>query len=78
MATPLLTCEALADERKIPLRVFPWNAGMKQAGLSATRHYLIRPDGYIGVADSGGSAAAISEYLSERSLSIKETYRTIN
>jgi 2-polyprenyl-6-methoxyphenol hydroxylase-like FAD-dependent oxidoreductase len=60
--------QALADDRKIPLRVFPWDAGMKQAGLKRNAAYLIRPDGYIGLADSEGNAAAISTYLSEKNL----------
>jgi 2-polyprenyl-6-methoxyphenol hydroxylase-like FAD-dependent oxidoreductase len=60
--------QALADGRKISLHVFPWNAGMRHAGLARNAAYLIRPDGYIGVADSGGGAAAISAYLSEKNL----------
>jgi hypothetical protein len=63
---------ALAEERKIPLCLFAWNAGMKQAGLKHNGAYLIRPDGYIGVADSAGGASAIGAYLSEKKL------RTIN
>ncbi len=55
--------QALADARKIPLHSFRWNAGMRQAGLKRNATYLIRPDGYIGVADSRGGAAAISAYL---------------
>jgi 2-polyprenyl-6-methoxyphenol hydroxylase-like FAD-dependent oxidoreductase len=60
--------QAFAGDRKIPLRVFPWDAGMKQAGLRRNAAYLIRPDGYIGLADSGGSPAAISTYLNEKNL----------
>jgi 2-polyprenyl-6-methoxyphenol hydroxylase-like FAD-dependent oxidoreductase len=60
--------QALAVGRKIPLQIFPWDAGMQQAGLKRNAAYLIRPDGYIGLADSGGSAAAIGTYLSEKSL----------
>ena len=60
--------QALAGERKIPLRVFPWNTGMKPAGLKRNAAYLVRPDGYIGLADSDGSTAAISAYLSEKNL----------
>jgi len=60
--------QALAGDRKIPLRVFPWDTGMKQAGLKRNAAYLIRPDGYIGLADSGGRPAAISTYLSENNL----------
>jgi 2-polyprenyl-6-methoxyphenol hydroxylase-like FAD-dependent oxidoreductase len=56
---------ALADGRKIPLHVFPWDADMRRAGLQCNAAYLIRPDGYIGSADSGGSASAIEAYLNE-------------
>jgi 2-polyprenyl-6-methoxyphenol hydroxylase-like FAD-dependent oxidoreductase len=56
---------ALADGRKIPLHVFPWDADMRRAGLKRNAAYLIRPDGYIGLAASGGSASAIEAYLNE-------------
>ena len=59
---------ALAEDRKIPLHVFPWDAEMRRAGLKRDAAYLIRPDGYIGLADSGGSAAAVKAYLSEKNL----------
>jgi hypothetical protein len=59
---------ALADGRKIPLHVFPWEAGMRRAGLKRNAAYLIRPDGYIGLADPGRSASAIDAYLSEKNL----------
>ena len=60
--------QALAVGRKIPLQIFPWDTGMVQTGLKRAAAYLIRPDGYIGLADSGGSAAAIDAYLSEKNL----------
>jgi 2-polyprenyl-6-methoxyphenol hydroxylase-like FAD-dependent oxidoreductase len=60
--------QALADGRKIPLHVFPWNADMDVAGLKRNASYLIRPDGYIGLADSAGSAATIGAYLGEKNL----------
>ena len=41
---------------------------MRRTGVKRNAAYLIRPDGYIGVADSGGSAAAIAAYLSEKNL----------
>jgi 2-polyprenyl-6-methoxyphenol hydroxylase-like FAD-dependent oxidoreductase len=55
--------QALADRRKITLCVFPWNPDARRAGLERNASYLIRPDGYIGLADSAGSAAAIGAYL---------------
>jgi 2-polyprenyl-6-methoxyphenol hydroxylase-like FAD-dependent oxidoreductase len=60
--------QTLADGQKIPLHVFPWNAHMGQAGLLRNASYLIRPDGYIGLADSTGSAATIGAYLGEKNL----------
>jgi hypothetical protein len=60
--------QALAGDRGIPLHVFPWTKGMKQAGLKRNAAYLIRPDGYIGMADRDGDASAISAYLSEKYL----------
>ena len=60
--------QALADGKKIPLHIFPWRTGMSQTGLKRNAAYLIRPDGYIGAADSGGSAEAIGTYLSEKNL----------
>jgi 2-polyprenyl-6-methoxyphenol hydroxylase-like FAD-dependent oxidoreductase len=60
--------QALADSEKIPLHVFPWSAHMRQAGLLRNASYLIRPDGYIGLADSAGGAATIGAYLGEKNL----------
>ena len=65
---PAPELQTLADGRKIPLHVFPWGAGMRQAGLRRNAVYLIRPDGYIGLIDSAGSATAIGTYLSEKSI----------
>jgi hypothetical protein len=64
--------QAVAHSRKIPLHVFPWDGRMAAAGLLRDAVYLIRPDGYLGLADAKGSATAIDAYLSERNL------RTIN
>jgi 2-polyprenyl-6-methoxyphenol hydroxylase-like FAD-dependent oxidoreductase len=60
--------QSVADSRKIPLHIFPWDAGMKRAGLLRDAIYLVRPDGYVGLADAGGRATAVSGYLSERNL----------
>jgi 2-polyprenyl-6-methoxyphenol hydroxylase-like FAD-dependent oxidoreductase len=60
--------QSLADSQKIPLHVFTWNAHMRQAGLLRNASYLIRPDGYIALADSAGGAATIGAYLGEKNL----------
>ena len=60
--------QSFADSQKIPLHIFPWSAHMGRAGLLRNASYLVRPDGYIGLADSAGSAATIGAYLGEKNL----------
>ena len=58
------TCEA----RKLPLHIFPWNPGMDRVGLMRQAAYLVRPDGYVAMADPEGRATAITSYLDAREL----------
>lgn len=55
--------EKLCDERGLPLHVFPWRPDMSRTGLLRRAVYLVRPDGYVAVADPSGGAAAIGSYL---------------
>lgn len=50
-------------ELKIPLHVFPWGPAMKKVGLVRDGHYLVRPDGYVALADAGGDAGGLREYV---------------
>jgi hypothetical protein len=59
---------ALCNERKLPLHVFPWCPEMKRAGLRRNAAYLLRPDGYVALADAEGSAATVASYLDSRQL----------
>ena len=59
----------LCTERALPLHVFPWRQEIGRAGLQRDAVYLVRPDGYVALADSGGRAAAITSYFEERKLS---------
>jgi len=58
----------LCSERRLPLYVFSWRAEMKRAGLRRNAAYLVRPDGYVALADVAGSAAAVASYLDARQL----------
>jgi hypothetical protein len=58
-------CEA----RKLPLEVFRWRAGMNEAGLQRNAAYLVRPDGYVALADGDARAATVRSYLDARALS---------
>ena len=60
--------QAMCDRRKLPLHVFPWRPEMGRTGLRRDTAYLVRPDGYVALADSEGSAAAVTSYLDARKL----------
>ncbi|HEX3470970.1 MAG TPA: FAD-dependent monooxygenase [Silvibacterium sp.] len=61
--------KAVCDERNIQLCVFPWRGEMGRAGLRRDAVYLLRPDGYVALADPEGNAMAIASYLDARRLS---------
>ena len=65
--------EAVCHERKLPLHVFPWHQGMSRTGLQRDALYLVRPDGYVAFAHSGGEAMLLTEYLNTRKF--VETFR---
>jgi 2-polyprenyl-6-methoxyphenol hydroxylase-like FAD-dependent oxidoreductase len=60
---------AVCEERKLPLYVFPWHADMKKSGVSRNAVYLMRPDGYVGLAAEEGRSTAISSYLDKQKIS---------
>ena len=60
--------QAVCDDRKLPLHVFPWRPEMSRAGLRRNAVYLVRPDGYVALADPAGNATAITSYLDAREL----------
>ena len=60
--------QAVCDGRQLALRVFPWRPEMSRAGLRRQAVYLVRPDGYVALADPGGSATAVTSYLDARQL----------
>ena len=64
---------AACEARKISLHVFPWRPETAQAGLRRNAVYLVRPDGYVALADAEGSAAAIESYLDARNLTLMRT-----
>lgn len=53
------TCARL----RLPLHVFPWQPQMRAAGLSRDALYLIRPDGYIGLADRDADSERLRDYV---------------
>jgi 2-polyprenyl-6-methoxyphenol hydroxylase-like FAD-dependent oxidoreductase len=61
--------EAACRERSLPLHVFDWQPDMRRAGIVRDATYLVRPDGYIALAESSASTGpALAAYLASRHL----------
>jgi hypothetical protein len=58
--------KALCAERKLPLHIFRWTPEIDRTGLQRSSVYLVRPDGYVGLANPEGSATAVRSYLDAR------------
>lgn len=54
--------EACADLR-LPLHRFAWDPRMERAGLQRAASYLVRPDGYVALADPRAGPARLREYF---------------
>jgi hypothetical protein len=54
----------------LQLQRFSWSLACDQAGLARDAAYLIRPDGYVALADRQGSAENIAQYLKARAIEI--------
>jgi len=60
---PRTGVDATCAELRLPLHVFEWRRGMRRAGLRRGALYLVRPDGYVGLADADGDATRLREYF---------------
>jgi hypothetical protein len=60
--------QAVCEDRKLSLHVFPWRQEMRQAGLRRDAVYLVRPDGYVALADPAAKAGTMTSYLDARQL----------
>jgi hypothetical protein len=57
--------QTCADLR-LPLHVFPWQPDMHQTGLARNALYLLRPDGYIALANPDANPQHLRDYLTSR------------
>jgi hypothetical protein len=64
--------QAMCATRMLPLHVFPWRAEMRRAGLWRNAAYLVRPDGYVGLADAVGNPAAVTSYMDARGICTRQ------
>jgi 2-polyprenyl-6-methoxyphenol hydroxylase-like FAD-dependent oxidoreductase len=50
-------------ELQLPLHAFPWRPQMQRAGLRRAAVYLVRPDGYIALADPHADPKRLRDYF---------------
>jgi 2-polyprenyl-6-methoxyphenol hydroxylase-like FAD-dependent oxidoreductase len=57
---PLIdACRAL----ELPMQVFPWEPRVQRAGLARDAMYLLRPDGYVALADEKADPVRLRSYM---------------
>jgi 2-polyprenyl-6-methoxyphenol hydroxylase-like FAD-dependent oxidoreductase len=61
---------AACAELGVPLHVFAWIPEAHRAGLARSALYLVRPDGYVALADRDGDGSRLREYFAERGLRV--------
>lgn len=59
--------------RGLPLHVFAWERAHEQAGFARDAAYLLRPDGYVALADADGTPEALQRYFRDIGYADKET-----
>ncbi|TGD93274.1 FAD-dependent oxidoreductase [Methylobacterium nonmethylotrophicum] len=60
--TPRPDFAAAAERAGLALHAYPWTEGARQAGLVQNGGYLVRPDGYVGLALPGQEAEELAAY----------------
>jgi hypothetical protein len=59
---------AACARRGLPVHAFAWSSAAQGAGVERDALYLVRPDGYIGLADPEASAAKLERYFDSRGI----------
>jgi 2-polyprenyl-6-methoxyphenol hydroxylase-like FAD-dependent oxidoreductase len=55
-------------EHLLPLHRFDWSSGHEAAGLARDAVYLVRPDNYVALADTAGTAVAVERYFAQHNI----------
>jgi 2-polyprenyl-6-methoxyphenol hydroxylase-like FAD-dependent oxidoreductase len=59
-------------ELRLPLHVFAWQATMRRAGFRNGALYLVRPDGYVALADASADPERLRQYFRQRGRYVKQ------
>jgi hypothetical protein len=53
----------VCGRQKLALHAFPWSLSARRAGLGRGAVYLVRPDGYVALADPDANPAKLERYF---------------
>ena len=65
---PRAELRTAADELHLPLHAFSWTPAADDAGLARDAAYLVRPDGYVALADASAGGDRLRDYCRSRGL----------
>ena len=60
--------QELCERQDMPVHVFAWQPEMGRSGLRRNAVYLIRPDGYVALADANGGPEGLRRYFANHHL----------
>jgi 2-polyprenyl-6-methoxyphenol hydroxylase-like FAD-dependent oxidoreductase len=58
-------------ELRLPLHTFAWESGMQRVGLQNGALYLLRPDGYVALAEPSSDQQRLRQYFAARGLTVR-------
>jgi 2-polyprenyl-6-methoxyphenol hydroxylase-like FAD-dependent oxidoreductase len=61
---------AWCAQRNLPLRAFAWKPEHEAAGLARNALYLLRPDTYVALAETGGSPEPLEQYFRDKGIQL--------
>ena len=59
------------EKRALPLHRFAWQPSFERSGVARDAAYLVRPDGYVALADAGADAATLNAYADKWRLRVR-------
>lgn len=62
---------AWCQTAEVPLRVYPWQDAMRDAGLRQDALYLVRPDTYVAVASPEQDVQTLTQFLQQAGLDLR-------
>jgi len=60
-------------QRALQYQQFPWQAACHEAGIMRDAVYLVRPDGYVALADPGAAPQKLAQYFATRAIQLAQS-----